>query len=210
MIDLMHPSLETTIEAPDGVIEIPRIMALCPFAIVDLPAGPRRWEPVDVWADTEDDVFHEVRVTYQTQGERSITTVAAPQHSDVNELALRVAMPLLFAQFRQDHGTLPTGPIMAALASEPAWPGQVGEWTVGRCGVSEKPLRLASRQANGTHLIIGKGVSAEEFETLLGTLATIDGPGEEADRLGARHRKALADRWFNAPRTPYRLGIDPM
>lgn len=210
MIDLQIPALETAIEADDSVVEIPRIMAYLPYPLAGVPAGPRRWAPVDVWADVEDNQFNEVRVTYSALGDRSITVVAAPVGVDVNDLVMRVATPLLFAQFRKQHGALPTGAVMAALSGEPIWPGRCGDWQVGRCGVSDRPLRVAAQVGDGTHVVIANGVAQEEFETILSGVFFLEGPGQEANQLGERHRKALAERWLNAPRRPYRPGVDPM
>ncbi|WP_336250624.1 hypothetical protein, partial [Stomatohabitans albus] len=196
--------------ADDSVIEIPRIMAYLPFPLAMIPAGPRRWAPVDVWAGIHENTFHEVRVTYSAAGDRSITVVAAPHGVDINDLVMRVATPLLFAQFRKQHGTLPTGAVMAALSGEPIWPSKHGEWTLGRCGVSDRPLRVGAYVKDGIHLLIANGVSCEEFETLLSSVTFLTGPGPDADILGERHRKALADRWLQAPRRPYRPGVDPM
>lgn len=211
MTDLQVQTLERAIEAQDSVVEIPRLLAVLPFSLAALPAGPRRWAPVDVWADIQDNAIHEVRVTYTAMGDRSITIVAAPHRVEINELIMRVATPLLFAQFRKQHGTLPTGAVMAALSGEPIWPSQTGQWQLGRCGVNDRPLRIAAQtDTNGIHAIIANGVAQEEFETILGTITFLNGPSPEATKLGERHRKALADRWLNAPRRPYRPGIDPL
>lgn len=211
MLDMQTQSLESAIEADDSVVEVPRIMAHLPYRLAAIPAGPRRWAPVDVWADTQDERFNEVRVTYNALGDRSITVVAAPLGVAIDDLVMRVATPLLFAQFRKQHGALPTGAVMAALSGEPIWPGTVGDWTIGRCGVSDRPLRVAAQtDAQGVHVLIANGLSQEEFDTLLGSVTFLDGPGPEATKVGERHRKALAERWLNAPRVPYRPGVDPM
>lgn len=211
MLDLHTQTLEHAIEADDCVVEIPRIMAYLPYRLAVIPAGPRRWAPVDVWADTQDERFNEVRVTYTAAGDRSITVVAAPLGVDIDDLVMRVATPLLFAQFRKQHGALPTGAVMAALSGEPVWPSSLGDWQIGRCGVSDRPLRLAAQHdAQAAHALIANGLSQEEFDTLLDTVTFLEGPGPEANKTGERHRKALAERWLNAPRVPYRPGVDPM
>lgn len=211
MLDVQMQSLESAIEADDSVVEVPRIMAHLPYRLAAIPAGPRRWAPVDVWADTQDGCFNEVRVTYSALGDRSITVVAAPLGVDIDGMVMRVATPLLFAQFRKQHGTLPTGAVMAALSGDPIWPNIIDEWQIGRCGVSDRPLRVAAQTDSlGTHILIANGISQAEFETLLSTVTFLEGPGPEAEMVGTRHRKALAECWFNAPRVPYRPGVDPM
>ena len=79
-----------------------------------------------------------------------------------------------------------------------------GVWAFGRAGAGDRPVRLAWRAGEDGHLLVAShGVGAEELSVLVGTLVPLVAGGEAAADLVERHRRALAQRWWDAPRAPW-------
>ncbi|CAN5474500.1 hypothetical protein BH23ACT9_BH23ACT9_02150 [soil metagenome] len=200
--------VEGTLEADDGVVEVARVVPHLTFPWAALPAGPRRWAPTDLSVEVDDGRLHLVRLTYRTVGDRCVVIAGAAPGVEVDWLAEQLATPLLFAHHRRAGGGLPPVAIMAALAGEPVWNGSgVGGWRHGRSGVGERPVRLAHLAEDDGHLLVAAhGVAEEEVITLVGTLIPLTADASDSDEtadLHQRHRRALAQRWWDAPRVPW-------
>lgn len=187
------------------MVEIGRVLAVAGVPVAAIPPGPRRWAPSDVAAEVEGDRVTAVRVTFRSLGDRVVVVAGAADDIEVDWLAERLATPLLFAHFRTVRPGVPAAGIMAALQGEPIWEQEHDGWRVGRAGVGTRPVRLAHRPVAGGHLVVAAhGVAQEEVTTLLGQVAVVSPGTEEAADLHTRHRRALAQRWWDAPRTPWR------
>lgn len=196
------------LEADDGVVEVGLVLPHLTFPWACLPEGPRRWAPTDLAVEADEVALQVVRMTYRTVGDRAVVVAGARADIDVDYLAERLATPLLFAHYRRLGGGLPPASIMAALRGEPVWAeaGSAGAdgWRIGQAGVGERPVRLGHCAAAEGHLLVAShGVAEEELITLIGTLEPLVRPGGRADALHLRHRRALAQRWWDAPRVPW-------
>lgn len=197
--------LEERLEAEDGVVEVDRIMPLLTFPWAALEPGPRRWAPTDLSVEIEDEQLTIVRLTYRTVGDRAVVVAGARSEVDVDWLAERLSTPLLFAHFRRMNAGLPPAAVMSALEVDAVWDeGEADGWRLGHCGVGARPVRLAHMAQEEGHLLVAShGVAAEEASTLLSSLVPLAAGGEAAYDLHVRHRRALAQRWWDAPRTPW-------
>ena len=197
--------LEQQLEAEDGVIDVDRVMPHLDFPWASLPPGPRRWAPTDLSVEVEEDTLSAVRLTYRTVGDRAVVVAGARPDVDVDWMAERMATPLLFAQLRKTNAGVAPASLMAALETEMQWDEPTDDgWTFGRCGVGSRPVRLAHRSSEEGHVIVAaSGVAIEELTTLVGSLVDLTDDPEAADELHVRHRRALAQRWWDAPRTPW-------
>ncbi len=197
--------LEQQLEAEDGVVEVERLMPHLTFPWASLRPGPRRWAPTDLSVETEDDELTAVRLTYRTVGDRSVVVAGGVPGIDLNWLTERLATPLLYAHFRKTQSNISPSAVMAALEGEARWEDPTGEgWRFGVIGVGNRPVRLAHRETEEGHLLVAAhGVASEELTTLVAGLVPLEHGSPEADDLHSRHRRALAQRWWDAPRTPW-------
>lgn len=198
--------LERELEAEDGVVEVDRVVPHLTFPWAALEAGPRRWAPTDLSVEVEGDRLTAVRLTYRTVGDRAVVVAGAAAGMDVDWLAERLSTPLLFAHHRKVDPSIPASSIMAVLESDAVWDvhGADGGWRFGHCGVGSRPVRLAHRSEAAGHLLVAAhGVAPEELDTMLATLEPVVAGSPVADELHIRHRRALAQRWWDAPRTPW-------
>lgn len=198
--------LEPHVEADDGIVEVGLVLPHLTFPWASLPEGPRRWAPTDMAVEADGPTLQVVRMVYRTVGDRVVVVAAARPDSDIADLAERLATPLLFAHYRRLGGGLSPAAIMAALRGEPVWDDEVGAdgWRPGHAGAGERPVRLVHRVAKGGHLLVAAhGVAVEELAALVDSVEPLTGPGPRADVLHARHRRALAQRWWDAPRAPW-------
>lgn len=204
----MALDIEQQVEAEDGVVEVPRVLPHLTFSWACVPAGPRRWAPTDLAVEADGEVLLSARMTYRTVGDRVVVVAGARPEVDVDGLAGRLATPLLFARHhhrRTGQGLTPAA-IMSASRGEPIWDaGDAREgWAWGHAGVGDRPVRLAHRVLPTGHLLLAAhGVAAEEVATLVGTLQDLAEAGRVAEDLHMRHRRALAQRWWDAPRVPW-------
>ncbi len=204
--------VEQRFEAEDGVVEVQRVAPHLDFAWAVLQPGPRRWAPTDLSVESDLDVegvaagdIDVVRMTYRTVGDRVVVLAGARVGVDVDALAERLAKPLLFAHLRKVHTTAPVAAIVAALEPTPTWESAADAgWLQGQAGRGERPVRLFHRTTNAGHILVAvHGVAAEEATTLVKGLTMLDADGEVVAELHERHRRALAQRWWDAPRTPW-------
>ena len=201
--------IEQKYEAEDGVVEVARVAPHLDFAWAVLDPGPRRWAPTDLSVESDldaaDGALDVVRMTYRTVGDRVVVVTGARSSVDVDDLAARLAKPLLFAHLRKVHVEASVLQIMAALEPEAKWEASAdGGWRVGHAGRGERPVRLYHRSTNRGHLLAAvHGVAPEEAIVLIKGLRMLDDDGTIATELHERHRKALAQRWWDAPRTPW-------
>lgn len=196
-------SLTESLEADDGVVEVTRVVPHLSFPWMALPAGPRRWAPTDLSVEVEEDGLRLVRLTYRTVGDRSVVVAGAEEGTDLEWMAERLSTPLLFAHLRKSNAGLSPTAIMSALDCQAEWGTEADGWRFGTWGVGSRPVRLALRSgAKGHVMVAAHGVAEEELMALVGGL--VDLADEEAViDLHTRHRKALAQRWWDAPRTPW-------
>lgn len=192
-------------EAEDGVVEVDLVAEDLDFPWMTLPPGPRRWAPTDLSVEVQDDILHMVRMTYRTVGDRSVVVCGLRPSADLDWLAERIVTPLLFSYFRKRQATAPPAAIMSAVKGAPTWDDtEVDGWTFGVCGQGDRPARLAVRRfAAGMVLVATHGVSEAELQPMLGTLQAFETGGQTQSDLQLRHRRALAQRWWDAPRTPW-------
>ncbi|MEE8600582.1 hypothetical protein [Euzebya tangerina] len=193
-------------EADDGVVEVDLVAPDLDFPWMSLPPGPRRWAPTDLSVEVLDEELTVVRMTYRTVGDRYVVVCGIRTGVDVDWLAERIATPLLFNYFRKRQANIPPAKIMSALKGAPTWeePQEAGEWVLGICGSGDRPARLAKWEvSDGAVLVATHGVSDAELEPLLGTLEPFTTGGAVQEDLQVRHRRALAQRWWDAPRAPW-------
>ena len=197
--------LELDLEADDGVVDVVRVVDHLTFTWAALPAGPRRWAPTDLSVDTQDGVVQLVRLTYRTVGDRAVVIAGALPGVDVDALAERLATPLLFAHHQRRGGGMAAAAVLAALRGEPIWDAPAADgWRTGQAGVGERPVRLVQRTGGDGHLVIAShGVAAEEVTALVACLVPLSPGGQAVTELHDRHRRALAQRWWDAPRAPW-------
>lgn len=197
-------SLDEALEADDGVVEVTRVMPHLRFPWMALPAGPRRWAPTDLSVEVEDDGLRMVRLTYRTVGDRSVVVAGAGPDADLDWMAERLSTPLLFAHLRKANAGLSPTAIMAALDCQAEWTLEADGWRIGTWGVGSRPVRLAHRStAEGHVMLASHGVAEEELTALVTGLVDLTDDEEAVVDLHTRHRKALAQRWWDAPRTPW-------
>ena len=155
--------------------------------------------------EVDEQTLSAVRLTYRTVGDRAVVVAGTRPDVDIDWMAERMATPLLFAQLRKTNAGVAPASLMAALDAEMVWdePTEDG-WTFGQCGVGSRPVRLARRSAPEGHVIVAaSGVAIEELTTMVAALVDLTDDPEAADELHVRHRRALAQRWWDAPRTPW-------
>lgn len=194
------------LEAEDGVVDVALVAGHLTFPWMALPAGPRRWAPTDLSVEVADGVLQLVRLTYRTVGDRSVVVAGARPDVDAGWLAEQIATPLLFAHMRRLQGTVPPAVIMSALTADAVWDEdlQMGGWQFGRAGVGERPVRLARLSSPEGHVVVAAhGVAAEELDTLVAGLVPVTPDAPSVTELQDRHRRALAQRWWDAPRAPW-------
>lgn len=200
--------LEGAVEAEDGVVEVGRVRPHMdmPWAVV--PPGPRRWAPTDLAVEVDEGGGRllAVRMTYKTVGDRSVVVAGVRAGADVDHVAERMATPLLFAHLRRTHPQAPVSAITAAMDCRPAWgaPDADGR-RPGTAGRGDRPVRLAHIAREDGHVVIAMhGVAEEEAATILGAAQLVTREDEVAlADLHTRHRQALAQRWWDAPRVPW-------
>ena len=192
-------------EADDGVVEVDLVAEDLDFPWMALPPGPRRWAPTDLSVEVQEESLHMVRMTYRTVGDRYVVVCGLRPDADLDWLAERIVTPLLFSYFRKRQASAPPAAIMSALKGAPNWDaGQVDGWTLGVCGQGDRPARLAMRKTEaGVVMVATHGVSEAELEPMLATLENFEAGGPSQADLQDRHRRALAQRWWDAPRTPW-------
>jgi hypothetical protein len=206
-VSTVQIDLEQSLEAEDGVVEVALLRPHLdlPWAVVE--PGPRRWAPTDLWVGVSEDgrTVELVRMTYRTVGDRSVVVAALRPGADVDAAADKLATPLLFAHLRRVHADAPVASIVAAMDCTPTWDEQQDGWRTGHAGVGERPVRLAHLAEDDGHVLIAMhGVAEEEAATILRSLVRVTAEDEAvlAD-LHTRHRQALAQRWWDAPRVPW-------
>lgn len=205
MLSTSLDNLEDVLEADDGVVEVARVMAHLPFRWMSLNPGPRRWAPTDLFAEVDGGAITQVRMTYRTVGDRVVVVAGAPAESAADDLARRVATPLLFAHVRRTRSDLPPVAIASSLQDGVVWDEQVGEWHFGHVGGGARPVRIAHlAHPEGHTLMASHGIAVEEHTTLVSAMEELHDGGEVARELHRRHRRALAQRWWDAPRAPWR------
>ncbi|WP_370328310.1 hypothetical protein [Euzebya sp.] len=197
--------LEEHLQAEDGVVEVAKVLAHLDFPWAVLPAGPRRWAPSDLSVEVDGDRLSAVRMTYRTVGDRVVVVAGCRAGVDVDDLAERLSTPLMWTHLRRLRRELPPAAILAALRGEPEWESGIGAgWRFGVAGVGERPVRLAHRRHDaGDVLVAVHGVAREEVDTLVASLEAVEPGSELTEDLGVRHRRALAQRWWDAPRAPW-------
>lgn len=208
----MTVDLVSAMEAEDGIVEVGRVLAHLDMPWMALPPGPRRWAPADLSVEVEQDVLQVVRMTYRTVGNRAVVVAACRPGVEIDWLAEQLATPLLFAHYRRAQATMAPGAIMAAIQGEPVWDDQTtwddeprGEgWQFGLAGFGSRPVRLAcTRGENGSILMAAHGLAEEEATTVVSSLVPLTSDCELATDLHVRHRRGLAQRWWDAPRAPW-------
>ena len=206
-MDAVSTDLEQHLEAEDGVLDATRVLEHLRLPWALLPAGPRRWAPSDLHVEVEGDAITAVRMTYRTVGHRSIVIAGCAPHLDVDVVAERLATPLLFAHFRRTaESSMPPAAMIAALRGEPVWEEVRSDagWRFGQAGVGSRPVRLVEREEEGGRVVVGgHGVAAEEMDTVVLSLVAVGEDAEQDAELAVRHRRALAQRWWDAPRAPW-------
>jgi hypothetical protein len=200
--------LERSLEADDGVVEVRRLRPHLDLPWAVLPPGPRRWAPTDLSAEVAVDGprLDAVRMTYRTVGERSVVVAGLRPEVDVDAAAERLATPLVFAHLRRVHPEAPIATLVSVLACPPRWDRAAEDgWRAGVAGVGERPARLAHLALEDGHLLVAAhGVAEEELRTLVAGLQRVSRDDEQAlEALHTRHRRALAQRWWDAPRVPW-------
>lgn len=205
--DVAEEDFEARFEAEDGVVEVMRVMDQLDFPWAVLPPGPRRWAPSDLSVEGVGDRLQMVRMIYRTVGDRAVVVAGTRSDADTDELAKQLSTPLLFAHYRRlNNGVSPA--VMSVMESVPVWETVRGDgWEFGQCGVGSRPARLARRRYEGGHVVVSShGVASEEMTTLIAGLVDLhggEGDRAVAEELAVRHRRALAQRWWDAPRTPW-------
>lgn len=201
-------TLEQSLEAEDGVVEVQRVRPHLDVPWVVVEPGPRRWAPTDLSVEIAEDGsrLELVRMTYRTVGERSIVVAGLRPEGDVDHTAQRLTTPLLFAHLRRVHPKATVAAIMAAIDSTPTWGEPAADgWRSGVAGSGDRPVRLAHvTRSDGHVLVASHGVAEEELATILASAVEVTRDDAHLlDDLHVRHRRALAQRWWDAPRTPW-------
>lgn len=201
----MDTGLEAELAADDGVLEVARVLKHMDFPWMALPAGPRRWAPTDLSVEVGETGPEVARMAYRCMGDRTVVVAGARPDVDADALGERLTTPLLFAYFRRSAEDTDPADIVAAVQADPEWQdGEVDGWRVGEAGAGGRPARLAVRRAEGGQVVVAAhGVAVEEFTTILGQLEPLEAGSAVAAELHERHRRALAQRWWDVPRTPY-------
>ena len=213
----MTPSLKTVpcpeeaLAAGDGVIDVIRLVSQLTFDWKVVPAGPRRWAPTDVSVEVDDGRIMIARATYRSLGDRAVTLAGADDEVETNWLAGRLATPLLFADYRRSHPEASPAAALAVVAAKPVWGELVipqgdgsSPWRIGRVEGSSRPVHLAAlRNGNGQQMLASYGIAADELMALIPTLLDPAEDGDVIRDMHVRHRRALAQRWWDAPRTPW-------
>lgn len=200
--------LEQSLEAEDGVVEVQRLRPHLDFAWAVVEPGPRRWAPTDLSVEVSEDgqSLDVVRMTYRTVGERTLVVAGLRPDADVDAMAQRLATPLMFAHLRRVHADATVSAIVAAMDCTPRWEVVGAEgWRTGVAGIGDRPVRIAQLAREDGHVLIAAhGVAEEEVATIVAALETVTADDEDvlAD-LQTRHRQALAQRWWDAPRVPW-------
>lgn len=198
--------LEASLEADDGVVELERVLAACAgLRVYGLAPGPRRWGLTDVAVDLGDAGIEVVRLTFRTRDRRVVTVASRLDTVDRDPLVERLATPLLFASLREHLAGQPTTAIMAAIDAWPRWAPEVGGWRYGQSGHGSRPVRLAApADETAPQVLATVGVAPEELATLALNAELIVPGGPFAALLATAHRRHLAQRWWDAPRRPWR------
>ncbi|HUG84485.1 MAG TPA: hypothetical protein VMM13_07960 [Euzebya sp.] len=201
----MKQDLEQELEAEDGVVDLMRLVDRLSFPWVALPAGPRRWAPTDLSVEVEGSVVQLARLTYRTVGDRAVVVAGAVPSVDSDALADRLATPLLFAYHQRRRGGGSAAVMMAAVRGELIWEDVAsGDWRVGTVGAGDRPVRLLQRTGADGHLVIAAhGVALEEISAMADGLVPLVPGDDVVSDLHARHRRGLAQRWWDAPRAPW-------
>lgn len=206
------------VEDDDGVVDLVACVARAPMPVLAIPAGPRRWALHDVSA--EEDAHGrvvEVRLLFRCDPVRTVVVASEPQAraaGDPDGLARRVATGLAFEGWRR-AATPQVAPFRALGAGDlvPAPAGAIdgleqGPWRAFAVpgGPGEAPVRVLvgdSPHGRGDGVVVaGAGVAFSELATLAGAASPCG--REDAERLQVEHRRRLAQRWWDAPRTPWR------
>jgi hypothetical protein len=200
--------LEQALEADDGVVEVLRVRPHLEVPWAVLAPGPRRWAPTDlsVELDGSGDRLQLVRMTYRTVGDRSVVVAGIRPDADVDEVVAKLAKPLMYSYLRRLHTDAPVTQIVAALDCSPRWEVVGAEgWRTGTAGTGDRPVRVAHvAHVDGHVVVAAHGVAEEELTTIVAGLQPVT--AEDEDRLAdlhTRHRQALAQRWWDAPRVPW-------
>lgn len=197
--------LEQELEAEDGVVDLMRLVDHMTFPWVALPAGPRRWAPTDLSVEVAGTVVQLARLTYRTVGDRAVVVAGALPSVDVDGLAERLATPLLFSYYQRRGSGASAAVMLAAMRGELAWEDTAATgWRTGAAGAGDRPVRLVQRTGADGHLVIAAhGVALEEVTAMVAGLVPLAPRSEVVADLHARHRRALAQRWWDAPRAPW-------
>ena len=202
----------------DGVLELPKVLAAARIPVRGLTPGPRRWALSWISADGSDDQVDEVALGFHTADGRSAVIAQAAALPPL-ELAERVATPLALDAWRSKGLGNTASFAVSRAASEAVWrdggapprPG-VGAalmWAKGHLAVGDAPpVRLAAAEDGAAErlgvVLATLGVAEEEVDHLLSSVAVLE-PGDALAReLQVGYRRHLAQRWWDAPRQPYR------
>jgi hypothetical protein len=203
----MAEGLERMLEADDGVIEVDRVGAVLDFPWVALPAGPRRWAPTDLSVEVDGDRVSLVCTTYRALGDRVVVLAAGGPEVDADDVGQRLSTPLPFAHVRAQGAGMRPEELLATLRGQPVWDGEAPPhpaWRYGTAGVGDRPVRVAHQAGPDGHLLLAAhGVALEEVRTIVDGLERVAPGSPEQQDLHVRYRRALAQRWWDAPRTPW-------
>lgn len=187
----------------DGVVDIEQLVTASPVTLLTLPAGPRGWQLTGVDVDTVDGRVARTRLEWRAAGDRSAVVCRQAPRS-IDGPARQVATALAFRSFQRVGA--PGGPpaFLAGFDAAARWGAVRGNgWRAATLTPpAGGPVRLRARSGEDGATVLGVlGVAEEEVDVMLGQLTPL--AEHDAEALRREHRRAIAQRWWDAPRTPW-------
>ena len=202
----------SSVEDGDGVVDLGAVVAQAAVPVPVIAPGPRRWSLEDVSAEaTREGEVEEVRLRFRCDPVRTVVVASEPPAraaADPRGLARRVATGLAFEAWRR-LATPGSGPFRALgdrdLVRVRDRAGAAWSSFVVPSSPAQAPVRLLVGRSGCPEdgvVVAASGIAFEELQALAEGMA----PCTEADvaRLRVEHRRRLAQRWWDAPRTPWR------
>lgn len=199
------------VEDDDGVVDLEAAVARAAMPVLVVEPGPRRWSLDDVSAEVDDGVVVEVRLRFRCDDVRSVvlaTEAVARGDRAPGALSHRVATALAFEVWRRTGDAAGRAPFRAVTDADLFPRGGTSGWreVAVTSAPADAPVRLLEAvdeagRATGV-VLAGSGVAFEELATLASGLRRCD--AADVARLRVEHRRRLAQRWWDAPRTPWR------
>ena len=213
--------LLTSLEAPDGVLDLARIVAAAPFRMRVPQLEP--WRVAGAMVASHRRALTDAAVLLEVPGTGLRATVAQRAAGACNStdhpadaLAVEVARGLAVEAWQRDRSgpaALPSPAQFLALQRDVAvfWERTVAEgpaagWRCGRGTAHAADVRVAANEVDGTAVVVGVlGAGEQEILALVAALRPMQGDPHLVAECQDQVRHRLASRWTDAPRVPLRL-----